>query len=89
MGLVGAGAAAARTGVGVGEPRVRGRDPGPRGAGEGSLRAAAPVAAGGYVLRRFIYPKQRDSADMDALQVSTLGKGIPPLIKSNNVSGAN
>jgi hypothetical protein len=36
-----------------------------------------------------VYPKQRDAADMDALQVSPPGKGPPPLIKSNNVPGAN
>jgi hypothetical protein len=36
-----------------------------------------------------VYPKSRDAADMDALQVSPAGMGTKPLIKSNNVSGVN
>ena len=48
---------------------------------------ALPLKAGANSIK--VYPKQRDAADMDALQVSPLGKGTPPLIKSNNVPGAN
>jgi hypothetical protein len=36
-----------------------------------------------------VYPKQRDSADMDAIQISPAGMGMKPLIKSNNVTGSN
>jgi len=36
-----------------------------------------------------VYPKSRDSADMDAIHIQPLGKGIGPIIKSNNVSGSN
>ena len=46
-----------------------------------------PLKAGPNTIK--VYPKERDSADMDALQVSPAGKGTPPLIKSNNVVGAN
>jgi hypothetical protein len=46
-----------------------------------------PLKAGMNSIK--VYPKQRDSADMDALQVKPMGKGMPPLIKSNNVVGAN
>jgi hypothetical protein len=48
---------------------------------------ALPLKAGMNSIK--VYPKQRDAADMDALQVSPMGKGTPPLIKSNNVPGAN
>jgi len=56
----------------------------------GIIRAATtalPLKAGMNTIK--VYPKSRDSADMDALQVSPLGKGHAPLIKSNNVSGVN
>jgi hypothetical protein len=46
-----------------------------------------PLKAGMNSIK--VYPKARDSADMDALQVQPAGKGIGPLIMSNNVSGAN
>jgi hypothetical protein len=46
-----------------------------------------PLKAGPNTIR--VYPKSRDSADMDAIHVKPLGKGIGPLIKSNNVSGVN
>jgi hypothetical protein len=36
-----------------------------------------------------VYPKQRDAADMDALQVQPPGKGIGPIIMSNSSPGAN
>jgi hypothetical protein len=48
---------------------------------------ALPLKAGANTIK--VYPKERDSADMDALQISPVGKGTPPLIKSNNVTGAN
>jgi hypothetical protein len=48
---------------------------------------ALPLKAGKNSIK--VYPKERDSADMDALQISPEGKGVPPLIKSNSVVGAN
>jgi hypothetical protein len=54
------------------------------------IRAATtslPLKAGMNTIK--IYPKQRDSADLDALQVQPPGKGIGPLIMSNAVSGVN
>jgi hypothetical protein len=56
----------------------------------GIIRAATtalPLKAGMNTIK--VYPKSRDAADMDALQVSPLGMGTKPLIKSNNVSGVN
>jgi hypothetical protein len=46
-----------------------------------------PLKAGDNTLK--VYPKSRDSADMDAIHIQPLGKGIGPIIKSNNVSGSN
>jgi hypothetical protein len=48
---------------------------------------ALPLKAGMNTIK--VYPKERDAADMDALQVSPAGKGTPPLIMSNSVPGAN
>jgi hypothetical protein len=48
---------------------------------------ALPLKAGMNSIK--VYPKQRDAADMDALQVQPAGKGMPPLIMSNSVVGAN
>jgi hypothetical protein len=48
---------------------------------------ALPLKAGANSLK--VYPKQRDAADMDALQVQPAGKGIGPLIMSNDAPGAN
>jgi hypothetical protein len=56
----------------------------------GIIRAATtqlPLKAGMNSIK--VYPKQRDASDVDALQVSPMGKGTPPLIKSNNAPGAN
>jgi len=47
-----------------------------------------PLKAGGANTIK-VYPKQRDSADMDAIQISPAGMGMKPLIKSNNVTGSN
>jgi hypothetical protein len=46
-----------------------------------------PLKAGMNAIK--VYPKQRDSADMDAIHVQPAGMGIGPLITSNNVVGAN
>jgi hypothetical protein len=46
-----------------------------------------PLKAGANTIK--VYPKQRDSADMDALQISPQGMGTPPLIMSNSTPGAN
>jgi hypothetical protein len=46
-----------------------------------------PLKAGMNAIK--VYPKARDSADMDAIHVQPAGMGIGPLITSNNVSGAN
>jgi len=57
----------------------------------GIIRAATtrlPLKAGNANTVR-VYPKSRDSADMDALQVQPAGKGIGPLIMPNDVSGVN
>jgi hypothetical protein len=56
----------------------------------GIIRAATtalPLKAGMNSIK--VYARSRDAADMDALQVQSLGKGIGPLIMSNNVSGVN
>ena len=36
-----------------------------------------------------VYPKERDSADMDAFQIQPVGQGVGPVIKSNSVVGSN
>ncbi|HET6146169.1 MAG TPA: hypothetical protein VFH68_01450 [Polyangia bacterium] len=36
-----------------------------------------------------VYPKKRDSADMDALQIMPVGKGVGPVIMSNSTPGSN
>jgi hypothetical protein len=46
-----------------------------------------PLKAGANTIK--VYPKSRDSADMDAIQVQPMGKGIGPLIMSNSVVGSN
>jgi len=46
-----------------------------------------PLKAGMNTVK--VYPKQRDSADMDALQVQTMGQGLKPVITANAVSGSN
>jgi hypothetical protein len=53
----------------------------------GIIRAATttlPLKAGGDNWVHVYATKPRDAADMDALQISPVGKGTPPLIKSNN-----
>jgi hypothetical protein len=56
----------------------------------GIIRAATtalPLKAGANTIR--VYPKSRDSADMDAIWIQPAGKGVEPHIMSNNVSGVN
>jgi hypothetical protein len=48
---------------------------------------ALPLKAGMNSIK--VYPKARDSADMDAIAVHPAGMGTPPLIKSNSATGAN
>ncbi len=53
----------------------------------GIIRAATttlPLKAGGDNWVHVYATKPRDAADMDALQISPVGKGTPPLIKSNS-----
>jgi hypothetical protein len=53
----------------------------------GIIRAATttlPLKAGSDNWIHVYAHKPRDAADMDALQISPVGKGTPPLIKSNN-----
>jgi hypothetical protein len=53
----------------------------------GIIRAATttlPLKAGNMNTIHVYATKPRDAADMDALQISAVGKGVPPLIKSNS-----
>jgi hypothetical protein len=47
-----------------------------------------PLKAGGANTIK-VYPKSRDSADMDALQIQPPGQGVGPVITANSVVGSN
>jgi hypothetical protein len=49
---------------------------------------AVPLKAGANNSIK-VYPKQRDAVNLDAIQVSPLGMGTPPLLVSNSVVGPN